>query len=82
MDTEYYNNLGYMVISNTYKEVARIDRDDWINYCKKKKKPVCADYYRRVFSNDILTVTESLKRELPNSEAHRGRSGRYRNGFK
>ena len=64
---------GYAVTSRRYCHVSRIDREDWRERCERKHAPVDADFYRRCVSKDKLTVSEEVRRLMPNSiDAHYG----------
>ena len=58
---------GYAVTSRRYCTVSRIDREDWREWCERKHAPVDADFYRRCVSKDKLTVSEEVRRLMPNS---------------
>ena len=66
---------GYRKISNKYKIVSRIDRDDWMDVLAKKLNCCRADFYMldgsgiadnwkdhyiRVYSEDKLTVSPEI----------------------
>lgn len=63
---------GYRVTSRRYGICARIDREDWKEFCEKKGYPVCADWYRRVLSKDKIRVSLGAIRRIPNSKDDRG----------
>lgn len=67
--------LGYRKVSNKYKLVARIDRDDWMDILAKQLNCCRADFYKldgsgisdtwkdhyvRVHSEDRLTVSQAV----------------------
>lgn len=69
------NRMGYRKISNKYKLVARIDRDDWMDILAKQLNCCRADFYKldgsgisntwkdhyvRVYSEDKLTVSQEV----------------------
>ena len=69
------NRLGYRRISNRYKLVARIDRDDWLDVLALQLRCCRADFYKldgtgiannwkdhyiRVYSEDKLTVSPAV----------------------
>lgn len=58
---------GYRVISRRHGICARIDREDWEEYCRRKGYPVCADWYRRILSKDKIRVSLAAVRRIPNS---------------
>lgn len=66
---------GYRRVSNAYCEVARIDREDWLEVLARQRNCSIADfynidgsgipnnhrdYYVRVFSKDVLTVAPEV----------------------
>lgn len=66
---------GYRKVSNRYKLVARIDRDDWMDILARQLNCCRADFYKldgtgiannwkdhyiRVYSEDKLTVTPEV----------------------
>lgn len=75
---KYMIEKGYMITSRHFRIAARIDRDNWIAYCKEKNYPVCADWYRRCVSEDkIEGLNERDRKLLPKSSDYRGRGGRF-----
>ena len=69
------NRMGYRRISNKYKLVARIDRDDWMDVLAKQLNCCRADFYKldgsgisntwkdhyiRVYSEDKMTVSQEV----------------------
>ena len=69
------NRMGYRRISNRYKLVARIDKDDWLDILAKQLNCCRADFYKldgsgisntwkdhyiRVYSEDKLTVSQEV----------------------
>jgi hypothetical protein len=69
------HNQGYRRISNKYKLVARIDRDDWLDVLAKEMRCSRADFYNfdgsgisdswrdhyvRVYSKDQITVSPEI----------------------
>jgi hypothetical protein len=72
--------LGYRRVSNAYCEVARIDREDWLDFMAEEIRCCVADFYNkdgsgvannwkdhyiRCFSNDVLCVGPSKIRQIP-----------------
>jgi len=70
---------GYRRTSNAYCSIARIDRDDWIDYLATKLNCCVADFYKkdgsgiadswrdhyvRVYSKDKHTVAPELVRKI------------------
>lgn len=75
-------NSGYRVVSRKHRCVARVDREDWKEFMAQKHSPWrieegrkwveclaggAADFYRRVYSKDTLTVTSEDLKKIPNS---------------
>lgn len=58
---------GYRIVSRKFRIAARVDREDWVEFCQKRGHPVDPDWYRRVLSRDQITVTPKQVREIPNS---------------
>ena len=71
---------GYRRVSNAYCEVARIDRDDWLDVLASKMNCSRADFYNvngsgvmdkwrdqyvRYYSKDKLTVHPQILRKIP-----------------
>ena len=71
MDTELtakqVKALGYRIISSKYRMAARVDREDWREFCEKNGHPVDADWYRRCLSKDKITLSAIIAKQLPNS---------------
>lgn len=59
---------GYRVVSRKSGIAARVDREDWEEYCKETMHPVCPDFYRRVLSKDQVYITPYAAKKLPNSQ--------------
>lgn len=72
-------NQGYRRVSNAYCEVARIDREDWLDVLAKERRCSRADFYNvdgsgigdqhrdhyvRVFSKDKLTIHPAIHRAM------------------
>lgn len=66
---------GYRRVSNAYCQVARIDREDWLEVLARQRNCSIADFYNidgsgvpnnhrdhyvRVFSKDVLTVAPEV----------------------
>lgn len=49
---------GYKRVSRKFGMLARLDRSDWKEECKRKGYPVNADWYRRCVSKDVITVSQ------------------------
>lgn len=70
---ELYTEQGYRTISRTNGIIARVDREDWLEYMRDTLGYVLnyddnyADYYRRKYSKDRLEVSEYMARLIPNS---------------
>jgi hypothetical protein len=66
---------GYRRTSNAYCMVSRIDRGDWLEVMAKRLRCKAdeldpkkwADFYRRVYSQDNLTVAPAVFRKIPTS---------------
>lgn len=58
---------GYRIVSRKYGIAARVDRQDWEQFCKDNGHPVNADWYRRCLSKDTITVGSGIARSLPTS---------------
>jgi translation initiation factor IF-1 len=69
------HSQGYRRVSNKYKLVARIDRDDWLDVLAKEMRCSRADFYNfdgsgisdswkdhyvRVYSKDQITVSPEI----------------------
>lgn len=60
--------MGYCRVSGKYGLVSRIDRPDWNKALLNQRIEChCADFYRRVFSRDIVTVNKSDVSKFPSS---------------
>jgi hypothetical protein len=58
---------GYRIISRAHRLAARVDREDWKEFLATKGACVEADFYRRVYSKDVITVSSYAARKLPSS---------------
>lgn len=58
---------GYFVTSRKFCMVARIDREDWKEYCEDRNYPINADWYRRCVSEDKITVSHGIRQYMENS---------------
>lgn len=58
---------GYRITSRKHNIASRVDREDWVTYSEDNNYPVCADWYRRVLSEDKLTVSAITCKKLPTS---------------
>lgn len=58
---------GYRRTSNKFGIISRVDRPDWIEYCKQNRFPVDADWYRRCLSKDKFEVGQYVGRMFPTS---------------
>ena len=71
---------GYRRVSSAYCEVARIDRDDWLDVLARSMNCSRADFYNvngsgimdqwrdqyvRCYSKDVLTVHPQIVRKIP-----------------
>ena len=70
MDANELIKKGYRRVSNKYRVISRIDRDDWIEYMANQHSPwdieegynwisalgmaSASDHYRRVYSKDVI----------------------------
>lgn len=80
---EQADALGYCIISRKFHLASRIDRIDWKEYMAKQHSPwsledglawtrhfsdvELADHYRRVVSNDTITVPWAWAKKLKKS---------------
>jgi len=72
---------GYRMVSNSGRMVARIDREDWVGSMARRMRvnprdfydhrgfpsSQWCDYYRRMFSRDVLIVNEEILSKIPTS---------------
>ena len=59
MTADELTRQGYRRVSNKFGMVARIDRPDWLEFMLEQSPHLIAslaDQYRRVHSQDVLTV--------------------------
>ena len=75
---------GYCITSRKWRMASRIDRPDWKEYMAEKHAPWnpkgdgmkwvnllgngAGDHYRRCYSKDNITVSESERTKLPKSQ--------------
>lgn len=70
MTAEHLIAKGYRVVSRKHKLIARVDRPDWREFLKSCGLGHCdADFYRRVYSKDCITVSRDVLQDVPNSNA-------------
>lgn len=55
---------GYRRVSRKHRRISRIDKGDW-----NKAHPYCPDFYRRVYSRDIVVVPRIISEEIPTSQS-------------
>ncbi len=58
---------GYRRTSNAHALAARVDREDWAEFCERKGYPVDADWYRRCLSKDKIELQLDDIRHIPPS---------------
>lgn len=67
-----YEAQGYRCVSRAYGTLARVDREDWLVVLQKHFRDpdfyhADADYYRRVLSEDTITIGKSIARYVASS---------------
>lgn len=67
---------GYRRVSRKYGVIVRIDREDWFEFMIEKHPnmtecdnavAMCADFYRTMYSKDVLTIGRQRARNIPSS---------------
>lgn len=64
--------MGYRVVSRNFCLISRIDRADWLRVLKNdhsnaENNEGWENFYRRGKSKDVITVSVSVMRQIPNS---------------
>ena len=68
-------NSGYCIVSRSGRLAARIDNQDWLQDSRmgstfgasQQRLSSLADFYRRMFSKDVIVVPPSWLNKMPNS---------------